>query len=184
MKKKLRWQMSYWIAGEMKYSKLWIYGLSILTIALLVLVAFFLSIDDDYQIEDKNWLVALPDCPCEVPDLKNTSDGWAYDIRSSVERFHIGAKYNFRSYPAIETTQGNSCQQCCYDANGKLIATGPGAGTPDRESSCAGENENGEMGVNYANIGFHVVKDVLPFFRMKIENYHLQWEPNKGENCD
>ena len=139
--------------------------------------------NDDYQIKDEEWLTQLPNCPCEEPG-DDPNDGWAWDAKADLKTYHVGANHCYRSYPAVKTSQGKSCQQCCYDENGKLIVDGSAAGTPDRESSCKGENDEGIMKPNYTNTLAHAWKDVIPYFRMSMENYHKSWQPNQGDNCN
>lgn len=110
------------------------------------------------------WQEDLPSCPCNNPDKKGAviGDGWARDM-GSIEHFHPGAKVCFRSCPAMKTEVGRSSQQCCYNAAGKLIPCGPGAGTPDKASTCAGEDESGIMTVRYSVLMGRILFDVLPF---------------------
>ncbi|MBD0285788.1 MAG: hypothetical protein ICV79_10245 [Flavisolibacter sp.] len=140
--------------------------------------------------ERKDWYQQLPDCPCNNPDRHGVQlgDGWAKDI-GHIETFHKGATECFRSYPAIETSAGRSAQQCCYDAEGKLIPCGSGAGTPDKISTCAGEDKNGVMTIQYSALIGHFFMDVLPFKRAGSptdawKKYNQEWVPNKGSDCD
>lgn len=133
--------------------------------------------------KDSNWLNQLPSCPCDAPQSSVVNDGWALDNSSSIEKFHPGAAYNFRSYPAVFTSEGKSAQQCCYDSQGKLLLKPSSAGTPDRETACAGEDKNGNMLVDYQNVGFHFLKDVVPFFCLDLQAYLEKWKPNNENNC-
>ncbi|MBD0276799.1 MAG: hypothetical protein ICV81_02375 [Flavisolibacter sp.] len=140
--------------------------------------------------EQKDWYKQLPDCPCSNPDGNGVQlgDGWAKDI-GNIETYHKGATECFRSYPAVETSAGRSGQQCCYNEEGKLIPFGSGAGTPDKISTCEGENKDGVMTVRYSALMGHFFKDVLPFkIADSKENawkkYNQEWVPNKGRNCD
>lgn len=137
----------------------------------------------------KKWYDTLPPCPCENPDKNGVqlNDGWAKD-KGEIEKYHSGATECYRSYPVMETTEGASCQQCCYDSSGKLITGGSGAGTPDKESTCSGENSSGVMTMRLTGILGHYKKDVVPWDEMGGKDsgwkkYNLFWVPNKGNAC-
>lgn len=139
--------------------------------------------------QQTTWYATLPDCPCENPDVNSVklNDGWAKD-KGNLEIYHKGATVCFRNYPPVQTSAGFSAQQCCYDDNGKLIKEGAGAGTPDKISSCDGEDGSGEMNIRYIGLPGHFVKDVIPFRRAGTpeeawKKYNLEWVPNKGDNC-
>jgi hypothetical protein len=135
------------------------------------------------------WYESLPNCPCENPDKKGVkiNDGWAKD-KGDLFKYHRGATECFRSYPAVETAEGASGQQCCYDEKGKLITGGCGAGTPDKISTCDGEDENGVMKTRISGLLGHYNKDVKPWDKFGgIDSgwvkYNLLWKPNNGNNC-
>ncbi len=136
------------------------------------------------------WYEQLPDCPCKDPDYNGIqlNDGWAKD-RGDLNKYHKGAASSYRSYPPVITEAGKSCQQCCYDANGDLITSGSGAGTPDKVSTCSGENEKGEMTLRWVGLAGHYFKDVKPWQRyMKADSagwqvYNRYWIPNTGKAC-
>lgn len=135
------------------------------------------------------WHEKLPACPCENPDLKGlkTNDGWAED-KGNIQKYHKGAAHCFRSYPYVRTQAGKSGQQCCYDAQGKLITDGSGAGSPDKVSTCKGEKSDGSMRVRYAGLWGHYFRDVKPWNKFGGEKggwkeYNKLWKPNKGEGC-
>lgn len=135
------------------------------------------------------WYEKLPDCPCENPDYKkvNLNDGWAKDA-GDISKYHKGANECFRSYPPIKTSEGTSGQQCCYDAQGKLITEGSGAGTPDKEATCKGEDEKGIMRYRYEGIFDHYRKDVSPWEKYGGINegwkkYNELWKPNNANGC-
>ncbi len=154
------------------------------TLSISILLLIFLIIASLVKTpRDNGWLSQIPDCPCRAPEVSLLDDGWALDNESSIEKYHPGAVFNFRSYPAVITSEGKSAQQCCYDAKGKLLLKSAGAGTPDRETACAGEDKNGNMIVDYQNVGFHFFKDVVPFFCMNLPEYLEIWKPNNGNNC-
>jgi hypothetical protein len=168
----------------MKYIK--ITGLVLEVLVSIILVGFLLMriyfIDTESDLVNDKWIAQLPECPCEVPDKKLVGDGWAVDI-GDIKKHHKGASICFRSYPAIKTDQGMSGQQCCYDSEGQLITTGKGAGTPDRETSCAGEGNDGRMKVAFPGVIFHYFKDVLPGPRVSDKTYLKKWRPSLGD-CD
>lgn len=135
------------------------------------------------------WYNKLPACPCENPDKNgvNLNDGWAKD-RGDIGKYHKGANECFRSYPAVSTSEGESGQQCCYDSNGKLIAEGRSAGTPDKESTCDGEDAEGVMTVRYRGLLGHYKKDVKPWEEMGgVDSgwvkYNLLWKPDNRNKC-
>jgi hypothetical protein len=118
--------------------------------------------------QDTSWADELPACPCSVnkvvryskvvcsrdespyvwvrhivnPDPK-TWDGpnrvglWAQRWVPGITLYHPGAYYELRSKPA----ENGARQQCCYDARGRLITHGPGAGTADKASSFWGHDQ-------------------------------------------
>ena len=142
------------------------------------------------KTEEVVWYTLLPECPCTNPDMTavQLSDGWARDV-GDTDTYHRGATVCYRSYPAIETTEGMSGQQCCYDEHGQLITSGSGAGTPDKVSTCAGEDEHGDMTINYSRVIGHMTKDVIPWNKAGGTNngwqkYNLDWPPSQGQNCD
>ena len=139
--------------------------------------------------KEVTWYNMLPHCPCENPDKQGVqlNDGWAKD-QGDIAKYHSGSTECFRSYPIVETSEGYSCQQCCYDSSGMLITDGSGAGTPDKESTCAGENSSGIMTMRLAGILVHYTKDVLPWNEMGGQDsgwkkYNKLWVPDNGIGC-
>ena len=135
------------------------------------------------------WYTLLPNCPCKNPDWQGvqTTDGWAED-KGDIHKYHSGAYQCFRSYPYRVTPEGKSGQQCCYDKSGKLIRSGSGAGTPDKVSTCSGEDKHGVMTLRFAGLIGHYVKDVMPWQKAgksgnSWKTYNLLWVPNQGKNC-
>jgi len=122
------------------------------------------------------WWSVLPDCPCMNPGITTLDDGWCSEGASS---FHPGAA---ECYRGINTTKGPG-QQCCYDANGCLIPTGAGAGTPDRVGVAQGENADGTCNFNTLWAADHWWQDVRPFDPNNLADYHRDWPPNQGNNC-
>ncbi len=127
------------------------------------------------------WTVDLPPCPCVQPDPRAVGDGWAVDRTFRSE--HPGAAVCFRSYPAVRTSEGWSGQQCCYSISGRLITVGPGAGTPDRSSSCSGESATGRMRVSPQGLISHLLRDVRFWRRMPWQVYQSYWTPDAGRAC-
>ncbi len=139
--------------------------------------------------DSSTWHEKLPACPCENPDRDGVklNDGWAED-KGDIEKYHSGATKCFRSYPYTKTQMGKSGQQCCYDANGKLITGGSGAGTPDKVSTCSGEKKDGAMIIRQSGLWGHYFKDVRPWVKFGGVNggwkeYNKTWVPNQGNNC-
>ncbi|WP_428661981.1 hypothetical protein [Runella sp.] len=136
------------------------------------------------------WYEDLPDCPCKNPDFYEVklNDGWAKD-KGDIKKYHKGATECFRSYPFTKTSIGNSGQQCCFDIQGNLIKSGAGAGTPDKVSTCNGEDKNGQMKLRLLGIYGHYFKDVTPWNKAgnaedAWKSYNTQWVPNQGLNCN
>lgn len=143
------------------------------------------TVDTHFEI----WYEKLPACPCENPDKNGVqlNDGWAKD-KGEIGKYHKGADECFRSYPPITTREGESGQQCCYDSSKKLITHGSGAGTPDMESTCDGEDTNGIMTLRYRGVLAHYNKDVKPWDEHGgIDSgwvwYNQLWKPNNINGC-
>lgn len=138
----------------------------------------------------KEWYTLLPACPCLSPDINGIqkNDGWAKD-KGNIDKYHKGASESYRSYPPIKTKVGKSGQQCCYDSKGKLITHGSGAGTPDKISTCRGEDKNGIMKLRLWGIIGHIRKDVKPWENLMKKDprgwikYNTLWVPNNANNC-
>jgi hypothetical protein len=136
------------------------------------------------------WYNKLPACPCRSPDYAGVvlHDGWARD-KADLNKYHKGAFSSYRSYPAIKTSEGYSCQQCCYDRNGDLITSGRAAGTPDKISACRGENSKGIMTIRPFGLIGHYFRDVHPWLKdMRADTtgwkkYNAAWLPNAGNGC-
>ncbi|MBL7829225.1 MAG: hypothetical protein JNJ57_21500 [Saprospiraceae bacterium] len=135
------------------------------------------------------WHQKLTPCPCENPDWDSVrvGDGWARDL-GNIAKYHAGSTACFRSYPSVSTSEGRSGQQCCYDAQGKLILCGSGAGTPDMISTCNGEDGRGIMRTKYSALFGHWRKDVRPWEAAGGRDsgwvkYNLIHPPNTGDGC-
>ena len=153
--------------------------------------------------ENEKWYDLLPHCPCENPDLNGVklNDGWARERhrnemgffqrtfagKKDFTFFHPGAYASFRSYPYVVThingKKFKSGQQCAYNEKGKLIITGPPAGTPDKLSPATGENKNGLLKVNIFRVRKHIKFDSSPWNPNEWKTYHQYWPPDKGINC-
>ena len=105
------------------------------------------------------WQRELPPCPCNAPE-----DAEAWDeSNTGISCFHPGATNCFRQ------EAGGHSQQCCYDAEGRLITSGAAAGTPDRY---------------VGGLGRHQEIDVWPWIQLGWQTYNTYWVPNKGVGCD
>ncbi|MCC6410694.1 MAG: hypothetical protein IT270_03490 [Saprospiraceae bacterium] len=152
----------------------------------------FFTCSSPQHLDEKEasaWYEKLPPCPCENPDKNGVliNDGWAAD-KGEINKYHKGAVYCFRSYPYVKTEAGKSGQPCCYDAEGKLITGGSGAGTPDKISTCSGEKPDGTMLVRESGLWGHYFKDVKPWNNAGGEKdgwkvYNKLWVPNNANNC-
>ena len=143
------------------------------------LQAWFEKWMESQKREGLSWTKELPDCPCQLSgkdgNFENPNpkefDGPAPIVDPAL---HPGASYELRS---IGTETG---QQCCYDANGKLMTTGDGVGTADKFSPT--KNKKG-----------HYVEDVVPFviamrldggkFGKNVQRYVSVRPPNVGKGC-
>ena len=156
---------------------------------LLGTVLLFVLLNIWNSKSDPDWHKSLPPCPCKNPDLNGVqlNDGWAKD-QGDIATYHKGAAECFRSYPYIETSAGKSGQQCCYDRTGSLIQSGSGAGTPDKVSTCAGEDKDGVMKVRTFALLSHYFKDVKPWKNsgepdVAWKVYNQGWPPSQV-NCE
>ncbi|MBI4931972.1 MAG: hypothetical protein HY841_14525 [Bacteroidetes bacterium] len=170
---------------------------------LIIFSLFSCSSQKNYVSEKENWYKMLSHCPCENPDLNGlkTNDGWARERlhsemgflqktfagKKDFTFFHPGATTSFRSYPYVVTyingKKFKSGQQCAYDEKGKLIITGPAAGTPDKSSPSIGENKKGLLKINVFRVMKHVKYDSSPWKAEEWATYHKFWPPDKGINC-
>jgi hypothetical protein len=167
--------------------------LFLLSVSLYILAIIFngcTTSNNSSNADQKLWYEALPACPCENPDRSGVklNDGWAKD-KGDIAVYHPDANECFRSYPHTPTREGDSGQQCCYDHEGKLITCGAAAGTPDKESTCSGEDKEGVMTVRYGGVLGHLQKDVNPWKKMGGQNggwkeYNLLWLPDNRNECD
>lgn len=114
------------------------------------------------------WLNILPDCPCSDSDASANPDVWVGGVGGCPSATHPGAVTGYRSrrgYASIPDT-GHG-QQCCYDANGRLMTSGAAAGTPDLWSPS----------VDFVK---HQVFDVQTWVRLGWGTYNQYWIPNDG----
>lgn len=114
-------------------------------------------------------------CPCDLDELGTLPDAHpnvviSRDSDRATARYHPGSFVTYRIFdPATDPVAGN---QCAFDDEGKLISTGPAAGTPDFVSP-----ERSILG--------HWVVDVLPFRRLGWMEYHRRgWGPISRASCE
>jgi hypothetical protein len=115
------------------------------------------------------WLSALPSCPCTVPDRDPAN--WVRDTNPNLSECHPGAAFSYRSTTAA-TGGSRHGQQCTYDPAGRLITSGPGAGTPDVYSPSS-----------VINIPYHIVYDYKTWRELGWSTYNQYWRPNNGRGC-
>jgi hypothetical protein len=144
------------------------------------LQSYFNKWVDSQNQEGTGWTQKIPDCPCQlkVADDKaenpNPKDFEGPDPIQD-QSLHPGAKWELRG----KNGDGQG-QQCCYDATGKLMTHGFGAGTADKVSPAK-------------SVKGHFQADVLPFFiayaldgnkhGRNVAKYISVRPPNTGENC-
>lgn len=128
--------------------------------------------------ENPKWYEYLPSCPLKRP-ISDTN--WELEEdKNIVNCFHPQATACYRSSRSYDSVRGKDHgQQCCYDLEGNLIRSGPGAGTPDFKST------------SLSNTIFmrHLDLDVMPFIAMVKELGYERgaaesakyWPPNQGE---
>jgi hypothetical protein len=126
-----------------------------------------------------NWYDDLPDCPCSVAQVPLDAPQPApvsgrlgrWDDYTVNAGFHPGAVTEYRWTPLDSSIP--SGQQCTYDAMGRLITSGLGAGTPDRYSP-----------PRLFSLRFppHYMNDVMPWSEIPCDEYLRLWPPNRG-NC-
>lgn len=140
-------------------------------------------------------LNALPDCPCTLRKHCGTTaimgggnyvwwqdwvlpEGWIWDFATWPINlnYHPGAAYCIRTHdPSWFPTTPQ--QQCCYDADQRLITSGPGAGTPDLNSP---DHVNGEVvPFDCAHMLDGANRTGGPYTNL-VEKYR---PPNTGVNC-
>ena len=120
------------------------------------------------------WMAKLPNCPCSIGvSPRNPNPRIWEDPKKpgALERpGHPNAENCMRSKP----TPGGHGQQCCYDGMGRLITSGPSAGTVDYVSP--GQSVFG-----------HNQEDVKPYYTCSSRNatwiYLQHRPPNNGLNC-
>ncbi len=165
------------------------------------------------QEQNLEWVNELPDCPCDISCIKtrcSSSGSWnpyvpvrevayqsvcapeGWDIARMDDArhlavyllmadFHPGALYEMRK----TGKNGISGQQCMYDANGKLITKGVGAGSVDKASP-----NNGVAGHKDADVDPAVMAMTLdgnpsrPDPNGKYFNLYMKVRPaNKGKDA-
>ena len=132
--------------------------------------------------KDKPWYEKLPDCPCTYKaaqdSAKKSGSGWM-DCGGASQTHHYGATNEVRWAPKGPNKPG---QQCTYDANGDLITSGIGAGSPDRVSphGCEWYSVNSNSVQSFYG---HQSQDVSPWTKIPCHEYLKNWPPNQGNNC-
>lgn len=130
------------------------------------------SVAASLEVANPTWLNDVPSCPC-------TRDGAYDDSRFYnatgpwTQGKHPGARWDYRSDPGYTGGGKPHSQQCCYDANGLLIPSGRGAGTPDFYSSK----------VLGGNVLLHHSVDVDAWAHLGWATYNQYWRPDEGANC-
>lgn len=82
----------------------------------------------EHEINYRDWLNDLPDCPCTIEGDCNKPDPDVWnEPTTELHGYHIGATKCMRS-----KSVNGAANQCCYDENGKLITHGSGSGSADR----------------------------------------------------
>ncbi len=119
-----------------------------------------------------NWLDVLPDCPCTYDEAMANPDVWKDSTSPFSSMFHPGAAHDVRTKHGYRTIPDSSHgQQCTYDDDGKLITSGPGAGTPDAWSP-------------ETNFWNHQDTDVKTYNALGSNVYVRYWTPNNDNNCE
>jgi hypothetical protein len=122
----------------------------------------------DLEMRDPNWTEYLPDCPLVAPE---DDPMWtnASGVLDRIDCFHPGSVSCFRSTESYRSPSHiEHCQQCCYDAEAKLIKSGSGAGTPDFR--CSKKEIDSD----------HCYYDVMPWTALGWLEYDRSWKPNQG----
>jgi hypothetical protein len=119
-----------------------------------------------------NWLDVLPDCPCTYDEAMANPGVWKDSTSPFSSWFHPGAAHDVRTKHGYQTIPDSSHgQQCTYDNDGKLITSGPGAGTPDVWSP-------------ETNFWNHQATDVDTYNALGSNVYVRYWTPNNDNNCE
>ncbi len=137
-----------------------------------MLAADALTIAQGLNTTYPNWLNVLPDCPCTYDEAMLHPDVWKDSTSLVSSWFHPGAAHDVRTKHGYQTIPGSSHgQQCTYDDDGKLITSGPGAGTPDAWSP-------------ETNFWDHQDTDVKTYNTLGSNVYVRYWTPNNDNNCE
>lgn len=157
---------------------------------------------DNQRRNGDGWMGALPDCPCSiVHEIRrgvtncggvfayytelvwymprgwhdDPADTWEFFVwlGTGVWDFHPGSHSCIRS----DEAENGAVQQCCYDHRGKLITSGSGAGTPDRNDPTHPSSD-----VDPIVCAMHL--DGGGFDGGHVRIYESFRPPNNGNNCD
>lgn len=139
------------------------------------------------QPKPPTWLAALPNCPCTLTPapgggFMNPNPAVWEDPAAASGTFHPGASHCIRQtpFPGVDGAPG---QQCCYDAAGKLITVGAGAGTPDQIAPGGWWPSQWDP----VDTKDHYDEDVVSFHSCSdakmLDCYLRHRPPNNGKNC-
>lgn len=119
----------------------------------------------EYEKKDMSWLEKLPKCPQKIsvsPPLSPGADWATPTPREAMYRpeiYHPDAAFELRTVHATADGAGN---QCIYDKEGCLIATGVSAGTADRRQAPK-RSDLIELIFTFLTETGHQGEDVVPF---------------------
>jgi hypothetical protein len=127
-----------------------------------------LIIAQNMQKKFPNWTEYLPDCPLIAPQNDPMWED-ASGVVNRIDCFHPRSVSCFRSTEGyLSRYRTEHCQQCCYDAQKRLIPSGQGAGTPDFRCS------------KFTIDSDHCYFDVMPWTALGWVEYNKFWTPNQG----
>ena len=137
------------------------------------------------------WKDGLDACPCTQQEAAN-NPRFKDATHFYTDSYHPGAETEYRTRaefvvrysPPSNIQFSNKLmpgQQCAYDAAGKLITHGVGAGTPDAYSPEVTDNFDGLITEDS-----HTYWDVTPFDAegMTWQEYQKTWTPNPGKKSN
>lgn len=134
-----------------------------------------------YQIENPDWYVSIPKCPCSLKDLdglKPPNHTVEEDNKSVSDRYHPGSDKCFR----VKYSGQSSGNQCCYDKDKNLITNGAGAGTPDMVGPISPAGALEWPGYIKDLMG-HLCYDVFPFDWLYNLEQYLEIRPPYDDDC-
>ncbi|HYC40453.1 MAG TPA: hypothetical protein VEB63_08180 [Chitinophagaceae bacterium] len=129
------------------------------------------------------WYDKLPDCPCTYKEAqtkaKQSGSGWM-DCGKANQTYHYGATTEVRWKP---NKPGQPGQQCTYDAEGNLITSGVGAGSPDKVSPQGCGPQDGIQYGEVRNFLGHNAQDMQTWENLPCWQYLRDWPANNGNKC-